>query len=260
MSRRARGGAHSRSNFAANDVIILAGGFGKRLGAALGGAPKPMLPVMGRPFLEWTVLRLTSFGFRSIVLSIGYRRAVIRDYFGTGARWGAEIRYVEEEEPLGTGGALGAASAETRSADVFVLNGDTLCLCDPTGFFEFHRACGAEATVCCVRAADSSRYGSVLLDRRGRVAGFSEKEAAGSGWINAGTYWMTSGFLRAMSGRGPLSLERDVLPGAADGRLCAYRSDGDFIDIGTPGDLARAVGFMRRNRLDRLGRGGGGGE
>lgn len=254
------GAPYSRSPFAANDVIILAGGIGKRLGGVLGDLPKPMLPVMGRPFLEWAVLRLTSVGFRSIVLSIGYRRAVIRDFFGTGARWGAEIRYVEEEEPLGTGGALGAASAETRSDDVLVLNGDTLCLCDPGGFFEFHRACGAEATLCCVRAADASRYGTVLFDGRHRVRSFSEKGASGSGWINAGTCWMRSGFLRAMAGRGPLSLERDVLPRAAGGRLCAYCSDADFIDIGTPEDLARAEEFVRRNRLDRLGRGGRGDE
>jgi len=258
---RGRGAApHSRSLFAANDVIILAGGFGKRLGGSLGDLPKPMLPVMGRPFLEWAVLLLTSLGFRSIVLSIGYRRAVIRDFFGTGARWGAKIRYVEEEEPLGTAGALGAASAETRSADVLVLNGDTFCLCDPAGFYGFHRSCGAKATLCCVRATDASRYGTVLFDGRGRVRSFSEKGAAGSGWINAGLYWMRSGFLRAMAGRGPLSLEREVLPGATDGRLCAYCSDGDFIDIGTPGDLAWAEEFMRRNRLDRLGRGGRGDE
>lgn len=240
--------------FFRNDVIILAGGLGKRIRESLGGLPKPMVPVAGRPFLEWALLYLRSFGFRSFVFSTGYRRELIRGFFGAGRRWGVRIRYVEEAEPLGTAGALRAAVAGTHTADVLVLNGDSLCLCDPGGFHRFHRARGGGATLCCVRVRDASRYGTVAFDARRRIERFIEKGKRGGGWVNAGMYWVRRGFLEGMEGRAPLSLERDILPRRTGGGLYAYCAKGAFIDIGTPEALARAPGFARRNALGRFAR------
>lgn len=216
--------------------------------------PKPMVAVAGRPFLEWALLYLRSFGFRSFVLSTGYRRELVCGHFGDGRRWGVDIRYAEEERPLGTAGALAAAVVGTETADLLVLNGDSLCLCDAGGFYRFHRACGGWATLCCVRVPDASRYGTVAFDRRCVITRFAERGEPGGGWINAGIYWMRRGFLDGLEERRPLSLERDVLSRRTDGGLYAYRAKDPFIDIGTLEALARASGFVKRNDLSRLAR------
>lgn len=213
-----------------------------------------MLEVAGRPFLEWLLLHLRRFGFRSFVFSTGYRRESVRGFFGAGGRWGVRIRYAEEDEPLGTAGALRAAVGATRSADLLVLNGDSLCLCDPGEFHRFHRARGGEATLCCVRVRDASRYGAVVSDGRCVITRFAEKGCPGGGWVNAGIYWMRRGFIEGMKGRAPLSLERDILPRRTGGGLYAYRAKAPFMDIGTPEALARASGFVKRNGLPRLAR------
>ncbi|MDD5556374.1 MAG: nucleotidyltransferase family protein [bacterium] len=250
---------HSRSPRAGDDAIILAGGLGKRLRGVLGDLPKPMLPVLGRPFLEWVLLSLRNAGFESFVISTGYRREAIRGHFGDGAGWGVRIRYAEEERPLGTAGAVRNAIGRVRTDDILVANGDSLCLCDHAAFRRFHEERGAAATICCVKAADPSRYGSVRFDRRGMVEQFAEKGAGGgAGWINAGMCRMKRDVVRGFEHRIPLSLEEDVFPRLAGAGLHAYRSRGDFIDIGTRESLARAAGFLVAHRLaDRAPAGGG---
>lgn len=237
-----------RSHLSSSDVIILAGGMGKRLRKSLGGLPKPMVPVLGRPFLEWVILHLISLGFGSFVISIGYRRDMIKEHFGSGRELGASIRYVEEDSPLGTGGALKRASAAVQSADVLVLNGDSFCMCDMSDFYRLHMTCGGQATLCCVNVNDISRYGSVRIGSGHRIEAFVEKgRYSGEGCINAGIYWMKMGFLEGLDDRAPLFLEENVFPGHVDADLYAYRSYGDFIDIGTPESLGRSPAFLRSN-------------
>ena len=213
-----------------------------------------MVEVAGRPFLEWVLLYLRRFGFLSFVFSTGYRRESVRGFFGDGRRWGVEIEYAEEDAPRGTAGALHLAVAATRSADLLVLNGDSLCLCDLGELYRFHRSRGGEATICCVRVRDASRYGAVVFDETGMITRFAEKGCPGGGWINAGIYWMRRGFIEGMRGRAPLSLERDILPCRTGRGLYAYRANDPFMDIGTHEALARAPGFVKRNNLPRLAR------
>jgi len=240
--------ADSRSHFSSSDVIIMAGGMGKRLQESLGGLPKPMVPVLGKPFMEWIILQLLSRGFGSFVISVGYRKEAIKKRFGAGNGLGASIRYVEEDIPLGTGGALKRASAAVQSADVLVLNGDSFCMCDMSDFYRFHMTCDGQATLCCVHVNDISRYGSVRIGSGHRIEAFVEKgQYTGEGCINAGMYWMRKSFMEGIGGHVPLSLEKDVFPGHVDEGLYSYRSDGDFIDIGTPESLARGPVFLKRN-------------
>lgn len=244
---------NSTAAFTAHEVIILAGGLGKRLGPALGGLPKPMVSVSGKPFLEWMLLYLRSAGFRSFIISVGYRRGVIKDYFRGGERWGAVIRYAEEESPLGTGGALKRALSLARTPAAFVSNGDSLCMCDIADFFRSHRESGGAATVCCVRVDDTSRYGSVAIGAGSRMEAFTEKGGeSGEGYINSGMYWMKKSFADVIGARAPLSLEKDVFPRCGAGVLYAYRSDADFTDIGTAGSLAEAPAFLERNGFLQL--------
>ena len=234
--------------FLTNDVIILAGGAGRRLRKSLGGLPKPMVSILGRPFLEWMILYLRSIGFSSFIISVGYRREVIKNHFQSGARWGIDIQFVEESVPLGTGGALKRASSAAKTQDILILNGDSLCTCDMGDFFRFHRSRETLATLCCVSVHDISRYGTFRRGPGSRIEAFAEKEErSGQGFINAGMYWMRRDFLQGIGNRVPLSLEKDIFPGCTNGSLYAYCTEGDFIDIGTPESLERAAQFLRRN-------------
>ncbi|MDP8247489.1 MAG: sugar phosphate nucleotidyltransferase [Candidatus Tritonobacter lacicola] len=239
---------NSRPDFAFSDVVVLAGGAGKRLGRLAGRMPKPMVPVLGRPFLEWVVIYLRSLGFGTFIMSVGYRRDAIKSHFGSGDGLEVEVRYVEESTPLGTGCALGRASAAAGTRDVLVLNGDSLCMCDMAAFFRFHRINDGGATICCSRVRDTSRYGTVTTGEGGLVEAFMEKgRSSGEGIINAGMYWMSKSFMKDIPDLFPLSLEKEVFPRCAYGTLYAYRSAADFIDIGTPEGLSRAPDFLRRN-------------
>jgi NDP-sugar pyrophosphorylase family protein len=190
--------------------------------------PKPMVPVAGKPFLWWQLRRLAEGGVTRFVLAVGYRRERIRDFFGDGSAFGWEVRYSEETEPLGTGGAL-AQALPMLPQRFLAVNGDTFLglqwgpfLSDPWEEEGFDGLIGV------LPQDDCSAYGRVDHDGR-RLVRFVEKQASGGpGTINAGLYFLHR---RLLTGRsGAFSLERDVLPTA---RMAVRPIDGDFVDIGT---------------------------
>ena len=227
-------------------AVVLAGGFGTRLGSRTAQTPKPLLPVGDRPFLEWVIAHLGQHGVEEVILTIGYRAEAFEDRIA--ARSGAvAVRTFVEDEPLGTGGALPRLLDRLQDA-FFVLNGDTLFdvpfqelgrlvsgsegLSPPSGARAPSTPAGPLGAVAVRSVRETSRYGRVTLDGD-RVTAFAEKETAGPGLVNGGVY----AFRRAAIDRlgSPASLEEDLLPAlAAEGRLAGLPVDGFFIDIGVP--------------------------
>lgn len=217
---------------------MLAGGLGTRLGKATAETPKPLLECGGKPFLEYLLWNLARHGIREIILSTGYLAGRIEAHFGSTGPLGVSLRYSVEEEPLGTGGAVGLA--RTMLADEFlVINGDTLNelnYLDLTLSLQDSALIGAMALR---RVEDVSQYGQVEL-RDGRVVSFAEKSGIGPGLINGGIYALRNEVLDKIP-EGGSSLERDIFPGLArEGRLAGKPYDGFFLDIGLPETLARA--------------------
>jgi NDP-sugar pyrophosphorylase family protein len=240
--------SNPESPYILNDVVILAGGVGTRLGKVSKGLPKPMVPVLRKPFMEWIILYLKSFGFATFTISTGYRRELVKEYFGGGERLGIALQYCEEDHPHGTGGALKKACGMARSSSVLVMNGDTLCMCDMRDFYRLHKQLCAPATICCVGVEDTHRYGTVQAGLDNRVMSFVEKgQSSGKGFINAGAYWMTRSFIEGIPDSIPLSLEKDVFQTAVGRDIYAYCSNADFIDMGTPEALEAAPEFLTRN-------------
>jgi D-glycero-alpha-D-manno-heptose 1-phosphate guanylyltransferase len=220
-------------------AIVLAGGFGTRLRGVVPDLPKPLAPVAGRPFLAILLGQLRAQGFTSVVLSVGYRHEMIRDAFGERSD-GMALAYAVEDRPLGTGGAIRLAARACSEADVFVLNGDSYTELDFAAMQARHRDADASLTVCTVEVADAARYGRVLVEDA-RLAGFSEKGAAGPGLINAGVYLMRRELLETLALPEVFSFENDVLAARlGELRPLVYPTRGRFIDIGVPGDYARA--------------------
>lgn len=226
-------------------ALILCGGLGTRLRQVVPDVPKPMAPVAGRPFLEHILLYWRAQGIRRFILAAGYKGDVIRRHFGSS--WaGAAIEYVNEDTPLGTGGAVAHALRSgvfAEDAEVLLLNGDTWF----RGSLEVLQRDAAASGGCpmlmaLLSVADASRYGSVTLDSVGRAKGFEEKRP-GSGLINAGCYLFRPGETLREFRDMPhaFSLEKDALPHmAARGKLATSIQQADFIDIGIPEDYARS--------------------
>ncbi|HVP14451.1 MAG TPA: sugar phosphate nucleotidyltransferase [Terriglobales bacterium] len=230
-------------------AFVLAGGLGTRLRPRFGELPKALAPVGGRPFLALQLEHLAAAGVREAILCTGFGAGAIRQSLGDGAGLGIRLRYSEEPEPLGTGGALQLA-APLVNGPCLVANGDTLAPCDPWALERARWECGALGAVALFRVADPASRGRVDARGDGMVERFVEKDGSGTGpaWVNGGLYALAPEAWRRMPAPEPgrcaavFSLERELLPAlAAEGRLAALRVDGEFYDIGTPEDWERAT-------------------
>ncbi len=222
----------------ASQALLLAGGFGTRLGDLTKETPKPVLPVGGVPFLEHLIWNLRRHGITRILISTGYLADRVEAALGDGSRLGVELEYLVETEPLGTGGAT--KFARNRLTDeFFVLNGDTLYDCNYWAIHQAKRGVG-HAGMALRTVPDLSRYGGCTLDSDGQVTRFQEKGQSGPGVINAGIYALDQSLLTRLP-HGASSLERDLFPFLAEeNRLSGVPNDGFFVDIGLPQTLAEA--------------------
>lgn len=219
-------------------AIILAGGFGERLKKIIKGIPKPMAPIDGKPFLEYLIMQLARQEINEIIISIGYKGEVIKEYFGNGKKRDVQITYSEEDEPLDTGGALKKA-AELINDDYFiVMNGDSFL---NTNFWEIISYCKTKkaiATIGLVYLNNTNRYGKVEINKRGEIIGFFEKKTCRNGFINSGIYIFNHRILNFIP-NGKHSLESEVFPSLINKRLFGKEVNGFFIDIGIPQDYLK---------------------
>ncbi len=181
-----------------------------------------MVPVMNMPFLERTLRRLKDAGIDDVILPAGYLPDAITSYFGDGSELGLRLRYVIEEIPLGTAGALKNVE-QFIDGPFFVLNGDVLTSLDLRAMLAFHRAKGGIGTIHLIHVDDPSPFGAVVHDAAGRIQQFVEKpprETAPTNEINAGTYLLEREVLDRIPAGRPVSIERETFPEliAAGGR------------------------------------------
>lgn len=222
-------------------AFVLAGGLGTRLRPRFGDLPKGLAPVGGRPFLAHVLAWLGSHGVRDVVLCTGYGADEVREALGDGSSEGVRLTYSVEPEPLGTGGALKFAQ-NCVPGPSFVVNGDTLAPCDLWRLERRRWEKGALGAVALYRVEDAKSRGRVERDSGGRVTRFTEKDDQfeGPAWVSGGVYAFSPAVWR-MFPDGVSSLEHEVLPKlAASGRLECLEEAGEFYDIGTPEEWARA--------------------
>ncbi len=198
----------------------------------------------GRPFLAYLLDQVARFGFRDVVLCVGWQAEAVEAALGT-AHGPLRLRYSREPEPLGTGGALRLALPLLAGSEVMVLNGDSYCDVDLAAAWVEHRERRAPATLVLVEMAETARYGRVELDADGAVCRFTEKqESSTAGWINAGIYLLSRARIETIPPGRALSFERDVLPGWIGTGLRGHRCQARFIDIGTPQSYSAASRFF----------------
>jgi NDP-sugar pyrophosphorylase family protein len=230
-------------------AVILAGGAGTRIRHLHPGTPKPLIPVAGRPFLEWICRYWMGRGVRRFVISLGHLAEVAERAIAAWDWPGVEVRTVREETPLGTGGAARFAAAAAPDADpVVILNGDSLVVAELQGAWRLLEEGDTAGVVIGIEMDDASRFGTLRIGPGDELLGFEEKRP-GSGWINAGIYIFRREALARFPSSEPLSMEHEVFPFLLNAgvRLRVFRTKGDFIDIGLPDSLAAADAFVEKH-------------
>jgi mannose-1-phosphate guanylyltransferase len=227
-------------------AVILVGGQGTRLLPLTVNTPKPLLPLVNRPFLDHALFLLRAHGITDIVLAMAYLSESFEEKYGDGSHLGMKLTYVREEEPLGTGGAVKNVEGYLTPGETFlVFNGDVLTDLDLTDMMRFHRESGSICSISLTPVEDPTSYGVIDLDERGKISRFTEKpkrEEATSNWINAGTYVLQPEVLSHIPKDEFHMVERGLFPNLlSEGKpLYGYRSDRYWIDIGTPAKYLQA--------------------
>ena len=196
-------------------AMVLAAGYGTRLGELTKKIPKPMLDIAGRPLLEYTITLLAKHGFREIAINLHFLPDMIQNYFGDGERFGVKIRYSYEPELLVTAGALMNFVDFFREEEAnLVIYGDILTDMDLSGLMQAHRRFKADATLTLHRRGSSNSI--VSLNEHSRIVGFIERPSAGnlsqydSFWVNSGIQVLGIDMINLIPGSCASDLPRDL--------------------------------------------------
>jgi NDP-sugar pyrophosphorylase family protein len=228
-----------------NVAVIMAGGRGSRLGDLTNDMPKPLMTVAGRSIIEWIILGLVGDGIRDVHVSVNYLADRIEEHLGDGSRLGCSVRYLREDpdRPLGTAGSLTLLRADRPDLTdpVLVMNGDLMVQFDAVDLLHTHGRTGATVTVATRSYQHEVPFG-VVETSGGRVTGISEKPTL-SFDINAAVYavepralaWVPEGRASGMPDLVQTCLEKGEV-------VTPWHLGSDWIDVGTPTDLARAKG------------------
>jgi len=218
-------------------AMILIGGFGTRLRPLTCNTPKPLLPVINKPFLLYQIELIKKHGIKDIILCMAYLPLEFKRYFGDGKKFGVNISYAIEKMPLGTGGAIKNAEKYV-DCPVLIFNGDVLTDLDLTDLIKYHKQKKSKATITLVEVDDPTSFGLVETNKNGNILQFLEKPSANQitcNTINAGTYIFEPEILKEIPENTVYSVERGLFPNLLNKKYPFYGFvySGYWIDIGT---------------------------
>jgi mannose-1-phosphate guanylyltransferase len=217
-------------------AVILVGGEGTRLRPLTSTVPKPVVPLVDRPFIAYMLEWLAGHGVDDVVMSCGFLATAVRNVLGDGSQYGVRLRFIEEPEPRGTAGALKFAE-DLLDERFLMLNGDVLTDIDLTAQIAQHDATGAVGTLALVPVEDPTAYGLVRLHDDHSVEEFVEKPSADqidTRLISAGAYVLERSVLDLIPPDRNVSIEREIWPQLVGDGLYGFAADAYWLDIGTP--------------------------
>jgi dTDP-glucose pyrophosphorylase len=223
-------------------AVIMAGGEGTRLRPLTAKIPKPMVDIGGMPLLERQIESLAKAGIKRVYLSVNYLGHVIEEYFGNGAGFGVEIRYLREQKKLGTAGALGLLP-EKPSQPILVMNGDILTTSDFESLYAFHVAHAAQITVATIDYRIVIPYG--VINTEGAFATELVEKPSQRFLCNAGIYAVSPQALNLLQGTDYLNMT-DIIDSCLVQNIpvAVFPVHEYWSDIGTPDDLEKARTFF----------------
>jgi NDP-sugar pyrophosphorylase family protein len=234
------------------EAVVLAGGEGTRLRPLTNNRPKPLLPVLGRPCIEYSLRALSSAGIEVIDLACAYKGKEVVNQLGDGKALGLNIEYAFEETPMGTAGAVKLLERKLPEEFVVVM-GDTLMDIDFEKVIHFHQEHQAMVTIALTEVSNPSEYGIVGLDQNSRIVRFKEKPAPSevfSNLINAGVYVIQREAFRFVPEATKFDFSKNLFPKLMDMGypLFGVKLQGMWKDIGRPRDLLDANLQMAERR------------
>jgi NDP-mannose synthase len=228
-------------------AVILAGGKGTRLRPFTTCLPKPLVPLGELPIIEVVLRQLKHYGFKDVVISTGHLSELIAAFCGDGKKWGLKIRYVREEKPLSTAGALKLVRG--LKDDFLTINGDVLTTLDFSKVFAFHKKTKARATIGVCRRQTQVDFGVIALDKSDELAGYTEKPRY--------DYLVSMG-VNVFSRKAVDLIEPGEFLGipeliarvrASGGKVMGYRNSARWLDIGRAEDYEAAQELFASPRL-----------
>ncbi len=237
-------------------IVIITGWNGSGAAFSRSDLQKPLLPILGKPILEYQIEVLRQQGYTDLVLTAGHSGSVIKDYFLSGEAHGVSIRYIDETEPLGTAGALyylKKEMAEEIKEDFLLLYGDIVFDINIERMLSFHKEKGGTATI--LTQPSTHPYDSALIeaDKDGLVSGWLSEEDERlycRNCASAGIYMLSPKILDSINSPQKMDLDRDLLKSLMKSRqLYAYASPEYVKQIDTPDCLAEAAGDLKSGRV-----------
>ncbi len=225
-------------------AVIMAGGVGSRLRPLTCRISKPMVPVMGRPVMEYTLMHLKRHGIGDVSVTLQYLPETVAGYFGDGSALGMSIRYSYEDRPLGTAGSV-CKAAEGFTDTFVVMSGDGLTDIDIGAAIAYHREREALATMVLKPMDSPMEFGTVMLGEDGRVGRFVEKPTRAqvfSDTVNTGIYVLEPEALEFIRKDAREDFANDVFPRILEAGkpLIGFVSGDYWLDIGSAGAYLRA--------------------
>lgn len=216
------------------DVVILCGGLGKRLPQVTKDMPKSMAKIKNKPFLDFLIKQVLSYGFRRFILCTGYKSDLIEDYYRNKNNE-IEMVFSREEQPLGTGGAIKNAQKNIKSDIFLVMNGDSFCNIDLRKFLHFHVEKKALASIALTSSRKINDVGLVRINDKQGIINFSEKSnKQNNGYVNAGIYFFNKQIFNYPLNKYKFSLEYDLFPNLISKGIYGFVVNSELVDIGTP--------------------------
>ena len=241
-------------------AVIMAGGKCTRIATVYEVVPKPMIQILGKPILEYQLENLKAQGITDIILVVGHLKQVIQNYFGDGTRispctnrpFGVNISYIEENEPLGTAGALYYLK-NSLTDDFLLLCGDIIFDIDIERFYTFHKQHGAYATIFTHPNSHPYDSGIIIADEKGCVHNWLHKEDARTWYknrVNAGIHIISPNLLSNFTAPIKKDLDRDILkPLISEHQLYCYDSPEYVKDMGTPDRFYSVIEDIKSGRV-----------
>ncbi len=235
-------------------AIIMAGGEGVRLRPLTLNRPKPLVPVLGEPVMGYSLKLLRRHGLLDVAATVLYLPHAIRDAFGKGDKYGVNLHYLEEAEPMGTAGSVRLAKGMVMDTFV-ILSGDGLTDCDLTEAIAFHKSKNAQATLVLKSVPIPLSYGVVITDDTGRVQRFVEKpdwSGVFSDQVNTGIYILEKEVLDLIPEDHAYDFGKDLFPRMVREGMAVYGypMTGYWCDIGDQGAYLQAQLDLLRGEAD----------
>ncbi|WP_332691044.1 sugar phosphate nucleotidyltransferase [Halalkalibacter lacteus] len=234
--------------------VIMAGGKGTRLRPLTCSVPKPMVPLVQKPVMQYSIELLKQYGITDIAVTVQYLPDVIRDYFGDGSKFGVNLTYFEETTPLGTAGSVKQAE-EFLDEPFIVVSGDALTDFDLKSGVDFHNENNSLVTIFMKQVECPLEFGVIMTDEQDKIVRFLEKPSWSevfSDTVNTGIYIMDPSIFSYIKKDAVVDFSKDVFPQllAEQSAMYGYAADGYWSDIGNLKQYRQAHSDLLNGSLD----------